>query len=161
MYRILRQKGTGLPYIAISLSSAQGLRCKSYDGKVPTALILVGPNIASHGPLFSQLATRIQTDDQVGPVVVLSSKDATNLKGVLRKLIKDATQEDQGFDDEEDPGIGRKPQGTRLLNYDLQILQNWCQEPSHEGLKVTVVIQDTEAFDSNILSDLVSLMRYA
>ena len=120
----------------------------------------MGPNIASHGPLFSQLATRIQIDGRIGPVVVLSSKDATNLKGVLKKLIKDATQEDQGLDDEEDTVMAKRLQGAKLLNYDLQILQNWCQEPAHEGLKVTVAIQDTEAFDSNILSDLVSLMRY-
>lgn len=132
----------------------------SYDGKVPTAVILVGPNIASHGPLFNQLATRIQINERIGPAVVLSSKDATNLKGVLKKLIKDATQEDQGLDDEEDTVVTKKTQGAKLLNYDLQILQNWCQEPTHEGLKVTVAIQDTEAFDSNILSDLVSLMRY-
>lgn len=92
--------------------------------------------------------------------MVLSSKDATNLRGVLKKLIKDATQEDQGLDDEEDAVVTKKMQGAKLLNYDLQILQNWCQEPTHEGLKVTVAIQDTEAFDGNILSDLVSLMRY-
>jgi len=106
------------------------------------------------------LATRIQIDERIGAVVVLSSKDATNLKGVLKKLIKDATQEDQGLDDEEDTVVAKKTQETKLLSYDLQILQNWCQEPAHEGLKVTVAIQDTEAFDSNILSDLVSLMRY-
>ncbi|KAF8456315.1 origin recognition complex subunit 3 N-terminus-domain-containing protein [Terfezia claveryi] len=130
---------------------------ESYDGKVPTAVILVGPNIASHGLLFNQLATRIQVNERIGPAVVLSSKDATNLKGVLKKLIKDATQEDQGLDDE-DTVVTKKTQGAKLLNYDLQILQNWCQKPAHEGLKVTIAIQDTEAFDSNILSDLVSLM---
>lgn len=132
----------------------------SFDGRLPTAIILVGPNIASHGLLFNQLATRIQTDERIGPMVVLSSKDATNLKGVLKKLIKDATQEDHG--DDEDVGFlgGQKSQGVKLLNYDLQILQNWYQELAHEKLKVTVAIQDTEAFDSNLLSDLVSLLRY-
>lgn len=133
----------------------------SYDEKIPTAVILVGPNIASHGPLFAQLATRIQVDERIGPVVVLSSKDATNLKSVLKKLIKDATQEDEGLDDEDEiVPVGKKAQGkVKLLNYDLRILQNWCQE--HKGLKVTIAIQDTEAFDSGVLSDLVSLFRYA
>ncbi|KAI5786389.1 origin recognition complex subunit 3 N-terminus-domain-containing protein [Peziza echinospora] len=127
-----------------------------YDGKIPTAVILVGPNIASHGPLFSQLATRIQYDEKIGPVVELSSKDASNLKGVLKKLIRDATQEDQGLDDEDDVPTGKKQQGgPKLLNYDLQILQNWCFE--RPGMKVTVAVQDTDAFDSGILSDLVSL----
>ena len=131
-----------------------------YDGKIPTAVILVGPNIASHGPLFDQLATRIQYDEKIGPVVELSSKDASNLKGVLKKLIRDATQEDQGLDDEDDvPMTGKKQTGgPKLLNYDLQILQNWCVE--HPGLKVTIAVQDTDAFDSSILSDLVALFRY-
>lgn len=129
----------------------------SYDGKIPTALILAGPNIASHTPLFEQLANRIRDEDRTGPVVVLTSKDATNLKSTLKKLIKDATQQDEGLDDEDDEVIvGRK--GARLLNYDLQILQNWCN--LHEGQKVIIAIQDTEAFDGNILSDLVSLFRF-
>ncbi|KAF8469549.1 origin recognition complex subunit 3 N-terminus-domain-containing protein [Kalaharituber pfeilii] len=129
-----------------------------YDGKLPTAIILAGPNIASHGPLFCQLATRIQTNEHIGPVVLLSSKDATNLKGVLRKLIKDATQDVQGFDDEEDLGTSEKKlqSSTKFLNYDLQILQNWWKD--HQDLKVTIAIQDTEAFDSGILSDLVLIL---
>ena len=116
--------------------------------------------MASHGLLFNQLTTRIQIDERIGPMVVLSSKDATSLKGVLKKLIKDATQEDRG--DDEDIGFlrGQKSHSVTLLNYDLQILQNWCQEPAHKKLKVTVAIQDTEAFDSTLLSDLVSLLRY-
>ena len=89
----------------------------------------------------------------------LSSKDASNLKGILKKLIRDATQEDQGLDDEDDVPTGKKQQGgPKLLNYDLQILQNWCAE--RPGFKVTVAVQDTDAFDSGILSDLVSLFRY-
>lgn len=67
-------------------------------------MILTGPNIASHGPLFEQIATRIYHEEGIGPVVVLSSKDATNLKNTLKKLIKDATQESQGLDDEDDIG---------------------------------------------------------
>lgn len=129
----------------------------SYDGKIPTALILAGPNIASHTPLFEQLASRIRDEDRTGPVIVLTSKDATNLKSTLKKLIKDATQQDEGLDDEDDEVVvGRK--GARLLNYDLQILQNWCK--IHEGQKVVIAIQDTEAFDGNILSDLISLFRF-
>ncbi|KAH8148178.1 uncharacterized protein LAJ45_07630 [Morchella importuna] len=126
---------------------------ESCDGKIPTALILTGPNIASHTPLFEQLASRIRDEEKIGPVVILTSKDATNLKSILKKLIRDATQQDEGIDDEEEEIVGRK--GSKLLNYDLQILQNWCK--LHEGQKVVIAIQDTEAFDGTILSDLVSL----
>lgn len=129
----------------------------SCDGKIPTALILAGPNIASHTPLFEQLASHIRDEEKIGPVVILTSKDATNLKSILKKLIRDATQQDEGIDDEEEEIVGRK--GSKLLNYDLQILQNWCK--LHEGQKVVIAIQDTEAFDGTILSDLVSLFRFA
>ncbi|CAZ84501.1 unnamed protein product [Tuber melanosporum] len=125
---------------------------EKYEGKIPTALVLAGPNIASHELLFEQLAQRIRSQDRTGPVVVLTSKDATNLKTILRKLIRDATQQDEGVDDEEED-IVRK--STKLLNYDLQILQIWCE--LHKGQKVTVAVQDSEAFDSGILSDLISL----
>lgn len=83
----------------------------SHDGKIPTALILAGPNIASHHPLFEQLASRIRDQDRIGPVVVLTSKDATNLKTALKKLIRDSTQQDEGVDDEDETIIGRKVNG--------------------------------------------------
>ena len=128
-------------------------------GKIPTALVLTGPNIASHAPLFAQIAARVCAADAAGPVVVLASKDAANLKGALKKVIKDATEADDGFDDDEpadDEAIaGRR--GSRLLNYDLRILQNWCALNPHK--KVVVAVQDTEAFDAAILADLVQLFR--
>jgi origin recognition complex subunit 3 len=104
--------------------------------------------------LFEQFKTRICDDDQAGPVVVLTSKDALNLKGTLKKLIKDATESDEGRDDEEDELIVGK-RGSKLLNYDLQILQNWCV--LHPEKKVVIAVQDTEAFDNHLLSDLISL----
>lgn len=132
-------------------------RPEKYKGKIPTALVLTGPNIASHGPLFAQFRTRIRDVDRTGPVVILTSRDAPTLKGTLKKLIKDATEQDRSVDQEEDDDdeliLGRK--GAKLLNYDLQILQNWCA--LHPEQKVVIAIQDTEAFDSGILSDLISL----
>lgn len=148
-------------------------RPSKYSGKLPTALVLAGPNIASHGPLFEQFQTRLRDKDGAGPVVVLTSKDATNLKGALKKLIRDSTVQDNELDeDDEEVIVGRKVsprmflhclgkltgrQGAKLLNYDLQILQNWCAV--HGGKKVIIAVQDTEAFDSVILSDLVRLFR--
>jgi len=47
---------------------------------------------------------------------------------------------------------------SRYLNYDPQILCNWSK--SRPETKVVIAIQDTEAFDTVILSDLVSLLAY-
>lgn len=132
-----------------------------YDGNIPTALVLTGPNIASHAPLFIQFAERIQTVDNSGPVVVLTSKDASNLKATLKKLIKDATTEqDRSLDleDEDQLVVGKKGgMGPKLLNYDLQILQDWCA--NHKGRKIVVAIQDTAPFESTVLADLISLLN--
>lgn len=131
----------------------------SHSGKIPTALVLAGPNIASHAPLFAQFAERLSKKEQVGPTVVLTSKDAPNIKAALKKIIRDATfggenAEEVAWDDEEEELIlGKK--GQKLLNYDLQILQNWCSV--HPGKRVIIAIQDTEAFDTSVMSSLVSL----
>lgn len=62
------------------------------EENIPTALIVTGPNIASQDFLFHQLAGRLRTQTN-GLVVVLRSGDASNLKTVLKKLIRDATNQ--------------------------------------------------------------------
>lgn len=80
-----------------------------YSGKLPTGLVLAGPNIASHRRLFEQFRMRLRDVDDVGPVVILTSKDASNLKGTLKKIIRDATEQVDGVDeDDEEIIIGRK-----------------------------------------------------
>jgi len=52
--------------------------------------------------------------------VALTSKDATNLKTTLRKLIRDATQQDEGVDDEEEDivrKVGRVDEGPRRNSF--------------------------------------------
>ncbi|KAH0565082.1 hypothetical protein GP486_001522 [Trichoglossum hirsutum] len=68
-------------------------------GKIPTGLILTGPGIASHGLLFEQLVTRIQAED-IGPAVVLTSGEASNLKTVLKKLIRKAAYQINVMDED-------------------------------------------------------------
>lgn len=53
---------------------------------------MTGPNITSQGLLFEQLSIRLREEDN-GPVVVLRSGDATNLKAILKQLIRDATNQ--------------------------------------------------------------------
>jgi origin recognition complex subunit 3 len=64
----------------------------SSDGKIPTAFVVTGPNISSQGFLFDQLAARLKLEAN-GPVVVLRSGDASNLKSVLKILIRTATNQ--------------------------------------------------------------------
>jgi origin recognition complex subunit 3 len=68
------------------------------DDKLPSAFIVTGPNISSQGLLFNQLSTRLKQEVD-GPVIILRSGDAMNLKSVLKLLIRAATS--QLSDDEE------------------------------------------------------------
>jgi origin recognition complex subunit 3 len=70
--------------------------------KIPAALIVTGPNIASQDLLFEQLAENLGPSVQ-GRIVRLRSAEAPNLKVTLKKIIRDVTR--QASDDEEDAGL--------------------------------------------------------
>ena len=48
-------------------------------------------------------------------------------------------------------------QDVRLLNYDLQLLEDWVQQKSIE--KVVIFLRDSEAFEGTVLSDVVDILR--
>ncbi len=60
---------------------------------------MTGPNISSQSPLFRQLSLRLRTEIN-GPAVVLRSSDASNLKAVLKQLIRDTITQSPSGDDE-------------------------------------------------------------
>ncbi|KAL2065095.1 hypothetical protein VTL71DRAFT_4235 [Oculimacula yallundae] len=120
--------------------------------KVPTGFVVTGPNITSQGLLFNQLAAHLKSQID-GPVVTLRSGDASNLKAVLKQLIRDATNQKSSMDDDED--ISSHKDGRKLLNYDLEILHGHVE--SHESQAVVVAFQDSEAFDTSLMADLINL----
>lgn len=73
--------------------------CSRGMERVPTGFIVTGPNIASQSLLFKQLSARLKAEIN-GPIVALRSGDASNLKSVLKQLIRDATNQRPGEDDE-------------------------------------------------------------
>lgn len=48
-------------------------------------------------------------------------------------------------------------QGRKLLSYDLEILHGFVE--SHEGQAVVIAFQDSEAFDTTLVADLIILFR--
>ncbi|EPE29227.1 hypothetical protein GLAREA_00387 [Glarea lozoyensis ATCC 20868] len=103
------------------------------DDKLPSAFIVTGPNISSQSLLFNQLSTKLRSEIN-GPVITLRSGDATNLKSVLKIIIRTATNQllDEGG-----------------LSNDHNV---GCK-------KIVVAFQDSEAFETNILVDLISLFK--
>ncbi|KAK0118781.1 hypothetical protein ONS95_007663 [Cadophora gregata] len=128
-----------------------GLLRKDLD-RLPTGFVVTGPNITSQGLLFNQLCTHLKSEID-GPVVILRSGDASNLKAVLKQFIRDATNQGPGEEEEESHSSHRD--GRKLLNYDLENLHNYVD--FHQSQAVVVAFQDSEAFDTSLVADLVSL----
>jgi len=82
---------------------------------LPAAFIATGPNIASQSLLFKQLSGRLRNDVN-GPVVNLRSGDASNLKAVLKQIIRDATNQ-KSTDDDEELSVEQDVSATALINY--------------------------------------------
>ncbi|KAK6540929.1 hypothetical protein TWF694_008313 [Orbilia ellipsospora] len=127
-----------------------------YAGKLPTGLILTGPNIAAHGILFDQIEARIQSVDKNGKVAILTSKDSTNFKNVLKRVIRLITEIESGLDDEDDIIEAKSGRKESRYNYDPEIIQDWCLD--RPGAKVVIAVQDTEAFDPAVLVELISIL---
>jgi origin recognition complex subunit 3 len=123
---------------------------------IPTALIVAGPSIASHGPFFERLGRGVR--DQNCAYVVLTSGECPNLKTLLKNLIKKVTSrvEDDDEDDLDRPAASSR-HGPKLLNYDLGHVQEWRKKNS--ATSIVVALQDSEAFDVGLLIDLVDLLQ--
>ena len=117
---------------------------------------MTGPNIASQELLFSQLAEQIKAESNCHSIVVnLRSGDATNLKAILKKIIRDATNEEH--EDEDSPLPASTNEEQKLLNYDLQILHNYLGTSTPR--QIVIAFQDSEAFDSSLLTELILLFK--
>ncbi|KAI0486217.1 origin recognition complex subunit 3 N-terminus-domain-containing protein [Xylaria cf. heliscus] len=124
------------------------------EDKIPSAFIITGPNIASQDLLFEQLSKTLHHEASA-QVVRLRSGDASNLRAVLRKIIHDIVSKDSV--DGGDLDLTTSKDGRKFLNYDLEALYAHHKLSSRRDL-VVVAFQDSEAFDSGLLSDLISLL---
>ncbi|KAI1118756.1 origin recognition complex subunit 3 N-terminus-domain-containing protein [Nemania sp. NC0429] len=123
------------------------------QGKIPSAFIITGPNMASQDLLFEQLSETLN-QEAGARVVRLRSGDASNLRAVLRKVIHDIVSGASADGDELDL---RGKDGRKFLNYDLEALYAHLQLTPRRN-RVIIAFQDSEAFDSSLLSDLISLL---
>lgn len=124
---------------------------------IPTGLIVAGPSIASHGPFFERLGRRIR-DETDSAYTVLTSGECPNLKTLLKNLIKKVTSR---VEDDDEDDIGRSStssrHGPKLLNFDLGHIQEWRRK--NRVSSVVIALQGSEAFDANLLADVVDLFQ--
>ncbi|KAL9079870.1 MAG: hypothetical protein Q9157_001272 [Trypethelium eluteriae] len=130
-------------------------RSDGTSSTIPTGIISGGPDLSSQRRLFEQLAAAIQKTKDCNAFVALSSRDALNLKGLLRTLIQRATSRSEALDDNEDEFAPHR-KGPRSLNYDLRTLQEWAAE--HRVAKVVVGFEDSEAFDAELLAEAIDVL---
>ena len=131
------------------------LSTTSQPNKIPTGFILTGPNSALHNSNARQASLR-GSNAHRRLFTSLAANEASNLKGVLKALIRKATSRTQSGDDDDEDGHVSSGKGPKLLGYDLQILQNYMDE--RKFLQVVVAFEDSEAFDSDLLSGLIEML---
>jgi len=125
---------------------------------IPTGIISTGASLASHTEITHRLAQR-QSDASARRILVsLHSESGSNLKALLKTLILKATSLAVEDDEDEEVATSEKRKGRRLLNYDLQLLADYVQE--HDYQQVVVAFEDTEGFESNLLSELIEMLSY-
>ncbi|KAK7989171.1 hypothetical protein PG989_009486 [Apiospora arundinis] len=122
------------------------------DSRIPSALIITGANMASQSLLFEQLSDSLQTRARA-KVVLLRSGDASNLKAALRKIIIEVVANSPDAGEEQD--LSLENDGKRYLNYDLEALRSHLTR--HPSPHVIVAFQDSEAFETGLLTDLILL----
>ncbi|KAK3330393.1 origin recognition complex subunit 3 N-terminus-domain-containing protein [Apodospora peruviana] len=130
----------------------------SISKKIPAGFIITGPNIASQDLLFEQLAETLSDAKRAARVVRLRSAGAPNLKAALKKIINDATaslSERSEDDDIAEVSVGED--GRKHLNYDLEGLYAFLK--ARESRRVIIAFEDSEAFDSGLLTDLIVLFH--
>ncbi|KAF2164497.1 hypothetical protein M409DRAFT_25374 [Zasmidium cellare ATCC 36951] len=126
--------------------------------RIPTGLIIAGPNSALRTSIAAQISSQSNTDRRRS-YTQISSSSGSNLKSLLKTIIQKVTSrtvEDDEDELEEQPA-SRKG-GPKLLNYDLELLHLYVQERRIE--QVVIAIEDPEACDGGLLSELVELFSY-
>lgn len=126
----------------------------SPEGGIATGIICTGPDAASQFSIVDQLS-RIPCAQGKRIFVSLTASQGTNLKAVLKTIIQKATAQSEGVDDDDDDRSANRS-GSKLLNFDLQILSDYVRD--RDVKQVVLAIQDTEAIDSLLLSEIIELL---
>jgi Origin recognition complex (ORC) subunit 3 N-terminus len=118
---------------------------------IPAGFVLAGPDTTSHSAFFEQLADGLSDQASTRVFVSLNSSECgASLKGLLKSLVRGIVG------DEDDLTVNNGT--TKLLEYDLAILVARMKEGSKEGL--VLALQDSEAFPSQVLMELIDLLGY-
>ncbi|KAF3482156.1 origin recognition complex subunit [Arthroderma uncinatum] len=126
---------------------------ETYNGRIPTGMISVGSNISATGGLLEQLQMKLHAGGNAC-LVSLDSGDTSNIKNALKTIIKSAITSIEDIERYRDYITSRT--GPKLLPYDLDLLLSCVRKNGVK--KVVIAFKDSEAFDSGVLTDLITLL---
>jgi len=132
----------------------------SRPGNLSTALITTGAGSISHDGLFELLDESISSQD--GHIFIpVQATDAPNLKTLLKNINQKGTRQQRNDDEDDEMEVtaptASKAKGPKLLSYDLDILRQHCERLG--GQRVVLAVQDSEAVDAGVLTDLFTLLQ--
>ena len=125
----------------------------SHRDQIPVGFITAGLATSSSGSTLSGISERY-TNDSGTLITSLSPAHCPNLKTALKNLLQIASH--AGVDEDEEEATTKPSKGVRLLNYDLQILQDVVKQ--RDLSQVIIHFKDSEAFDGLVLSDLLDVL---
>ncbi|EFX00823.1 origin recognition complex subunit [Grosmannia clavigera kw1407] len=117
--------------------------------KLPAAFVILGPAATSDMLLFRQLAASSRAADdseaRIRRMVRLRAAEAPNLRAALKAIVQEVTATAAETD-------GRET----YLAYDLEAVYAFVRG---RDARIIVTFEDSEAFDSNILADLLGYLH--
>lgn len=121
--------------------------------RIPAGLVLAGPSSALRNSIAAHVSAQEGDSNIKRLLVPITSSAGSNVKNALKAIIQKTTSRPLDIDDEELEEQSSFRKGPKLLNYDLQILHDYVQE--RHVRQVVIAIEDTEAFDGDLLSELI------
>jgi origin recognition complex subunit 3 len=126
------------------------------ESKLPCGFILGELDSTVHALFFQQLAEHVSRQSR-SIFVQLKSSECTNLKSLLKTLIRKASSsnEDSG---NELTNRQSSEHGRKLLDYDVHILHDCIRKMGISQLVISFL--DSEAFEAFVLAEVIELLRY-
>lgn len=125
------------------------------DAPLRCGFILGDLDSTVHSSFFEQLSDLLPTRGG-RKYVQLAASECPNLKALLKTLIRKATSTHDNSEDELTNGI-TSSHGRKVLDYDLQILEDYVRRANLQ--QVVVTFQDGEAFEGQVIGEALELMR--
>ncbi|XP_065056849.1 origin recognition complex subunit 3-like [Rhopilema esculentum] len=126
--------------------------------ELPTAALLTGVNMPDHDIIFQQITSSILND--ITPhVVLLHSKNCSNLKFLMREVITQLmTTDDEEDDVDENLDKSFFEEMGKIKRFTFKVLRSWYSKVSTKDSgknPIVIILEDFEGFHKSVLQDFI------